>query len=382
MSQIRFKSEANVQFHQTFAGVEVEVWSWDLLQWLRCHGLTRDTNLPPHLQAVTCTTGKALSFRRLLQLKWIRYWVLLEIRVYHHHHEHVERGWRDERTATTGKNACNQETMMKIGVVIIFVIVQVVLAKQHTSRRSMDTATEADRAVWCNQNAVTNSLSNILQILSAEAQAKTWGINTHRKEVVTPEEMLQTEALQRKTMNLIKAKVCQTTSSMLASQKTAKRSMNVSWVTRGKIVTTGMTLRQQQKMERSLISMQSSPWQNPQNCWRAKTKKIQWSTSTCRQCEVCQDGMQCENFFWTWLARGLMTITCCCMWTWNSMPAFSHLFPRTKWALDKLNWVCKSLMTSIQDYENRTAQWWPSKHSLWWHLLCIPTNNGTWFQLR
>ena len=207
-------------------------------------------------------------------------------------------------------------------------------------------------------------------LLSAEAQIKSWEIGAEaRLEVATTpaeEEGLQdcqTMACQRKTMDLIKAKVCQTTSSMLASQKTAKRSMNVSWVTRGKIVTTGMTLRQQQKMERSLISMQSSPWQNPQNCWRAKTKKIQWSTSTCRQCEVCQDGMQCENFFWTWLARGLMTITCCCMWTWNSMPAFSQLFPRTKWALDKLNWVCKSLMTSIQDYENTTAQWWPSKHS-------------------
>ena len=45
--------------------------------------------------------------------------------------------WRKERTTTTGKNACNQETMRKIIVVIIFIIAQVVLAKEHTSRRSM-----------------------------------------------------------------------------------------------------------------------------------------------------------------------------------------------------------------------------------------------------
>ena len=35
--------------------------------------------------------------------------------------------WRDEGTTTTGKNACNRETMMKIRVVIIFIITQVVL---------------------------------------------------------------------------------------------------------------------------------------------------------------------------------------------------------------------------------------------------------------
>ena len=37
--------------------------------------------------------------------------------------------WRDERTTTTRKNACDQETMMKIRVVIIFIIAQVVLAR-------------------------------------------------------------------------------------------------------------------------------------------------------------------------------------------------------------------------------------------------------------
>ena len=40
-----------------------------------------------------------------------------------------EHAWRDERTTTPRKNACNRETMMKIRVVIIFIIAQVVLAK-------------------------------------------------------------------------------------------------------------------------------------------------------------------------------------------------------------------------------------------------------------
>ena len=43
-----------------------------------------------------------------------------------------------EWTATTRKNACNRETMMKIRAVITFIIAQVALAKQHTSRRSID----------------------------------------------------------------------------------------------------------------------------------------------------------------------------------------------------------------------------------------------------
>ena len=46
--------------------------------------------------------------------------------------------WRNERTATTRKNTCNQETMMKIRVVMTFITVQAVLASGHVSSRSMD----------------------------------------------------------------------------------------------------------------------------------------------------------------------------------------------------------------------------------------------------
>ena len=53
--------------------------------------------------------------------------------------------WRNERTATTRKNACNRETMMKIRAVITFIIAQVALAREHASRRSTDTANTADR---------------------------------------------------------------------------------------------------------------------------------------------------------------------------------------------------------------------------------------------
>ena len=64
--------------------------------------------------------------------------------------------WRNERTGTTRKNACNRQTMRmtKIRVVIIFIIAQVALAKWHASRRSMNTAVE-DRAIRCNRNTVT-----------------------------------------------------------------------------------------------------------------------------------------------------------------------------------------------------------------------------------
>ena len=41
------------------------------------------------------------------------------------------------------ENACNRETMMKIRVVITFIIVQAALAREHTSRRSTDTANTA-----------------------------------------------------------------------------------------------------------------------------------------------------------------------------------------------------------------------------------------------
>ena len=51
--------------------------------------------------------------------------------------------------------------MMKIRVVIIFIIAQVVLAKEHASRRSVN-ITVADRAVRHNRNMVANSLSNTL----------------------------------------------------------------------------------------------------------------------------------------------------------------------------------------------------------------------------
>ena len=37
--------------------------------------------------------------------------------------------WRDERTRTTRKNACDRETKMKIGLVMIFIIAQAALAK-------------------------------------------------------------------------------------------------------------------------------------------------------------------------------------------------------------------------------------------------------------
>ena len=50
---------------------------------------------------------------------------------------------------------------MKIRAVMIFIIAQVVLAKQHASRRSMDMIA-ADRAVRCNGNIGANSLSNTL----------------------------------------------------------------------------------------------------------------------------------------------------------------------------------------------------------------------------
>ena len=66
--------------------------------------------------------------------------------------------WRNEWTATTRKNACNRETMMKIRITTIFAITQVALAREHASRRSI--VNTLDRAVRCNRNIVTNSLSN------------------------------------------------------------------------------------------------------------------------------------------------------------------------------------------------------------------------------
>ena len=59
---------------------------------------------------------------------------------------------RNERTTATGKNACTRETMMKIRAVMMFMIAQVALAKQHTSRRSADTADTAGRAIRHNPN--------------------------------------------------------------------------------------------------------------------------------------------------------------------------------------------------------------------------------------
>ena len=44
--------------------------------------------------------------------------------------------------------------MMKIRAVIIFIIVQAVLAKWHASRRSVNIAVK-DRAIRCNRNIVT-----------------------------------------------------------------------------------------------------------------------------------------------------------------------------------------------------------------------------------
>ena len=49
--------------------------------------------------------------------------------------------------------------MMKIRAVIIFIIAQAALTKQHASRRSMNIAVE-DRAIRCNRNMVINRLSN------------------------------------------------------------------------------------------------------------------------------------------------------------------------------------------------------------------------------
>ena len=74
---------------------------------------------------------------------------------------------RNEQTTTTRENACNRETMMKIRAVITFTIAQVALAREHASRRSVDIANAVDRAIRCNRNIGT-------QTLSAEAQeAKT-----------------------------------------------------------------------------------------------------------------------------------------------------------------------------------------------------------------
>ena len=72
-----------------------------------------------------------------------------------------------------GTPNCNQETMVKIRVVIMFTMAQAVLAREHTSRRSTDTANATDRAIRCNWNVGTLRLSNTSQMLSAEAQAKT-----------------------------------------------------------------------------------------------------------------------------------------------------------------------------------------------------------------
>ena len=64
---------------------------------------------------------------------------------------------------TTRKNACSQETMMKKRSVIVFTIAQVALAKDHTSRRSIDIVNAVDRAIRCNQNTETQRLSNRVQ---------------------------------------------------------------------------------------------------------------------------------------------------------------------------------------------------------------------------
>ena len=76
---------------------------------------------------------------------------------------------RNEWTTTTRENACNRETIMKFRAVITitFAIAQVALAREHASRRSVDIAYAVDRAIRCNRNIGT-------QTLSAEAQeAKT-----------------------------------------------------------------------------------------------------------------------------------------------------------------------------------------------------------------
>ena len=51
--------------------------------------------------------------------------------------------------------------MTKIRAVTMFVIAQVALAREHTSRRFANT-TAADRVIRCNRNTVANSLSNKL----------------------------------------------------------------------------------------------------------------------------------------------------------------------------------------------------------------------------
>ena len=47
---------------------------------------------------------------------------------------------------------------MKIRAVIIFMIVQVALTREHASRRSIDIANTSDRAVGCNRKTVTDGL--------------------------------------------------------------------------------------------------------------------------------------------------------------------------------------------------------------------------------
>ena len=63
--------------------------------------------------------------------------------------------WRNEWTTATRENARNRETTMKIRAVMMFAIAQAVLAREHTSGRSVDTANAADQAVQCNRNIRT-----------------------------------------------------------------------------------------------------------------------------------------------------------------------------------------------------------------------------------
>ena len=145
-------------------------------------------------------------------------------------------GWQKTR-----ENACNQETLMKIRAVTMFAMAHAASTREHA------------------RNMRALRLPNMSQTLSTEAQAKTSGANTHRKEVVTPAKVedhqhLQMMTRQRKTANLTNAKGWQIMFSPAASQKTTKRHMNISWVTWGKIMTTVMTWHQLWKKVRHFVT--------------------------------------------------------------------------------------------------------------------------------
>ena len=74
-------------------------------------------------------------------------------------HACKKRGQRNFQHQTCGW-LCNRETMMKIGVVTMFAMAQVALAREHASRRFIDIVNIVDRAIRYNRNIGTRRLSN------------------------------------------------------------------------------------------------------------------------------------------------------------------------------------------------------------------------------